>query len=259
MRLREPPVCPKRRSRQYRLQQRLGYPGGGRYPGAGDRRAVVEHQPRVAVPAGIIALHLQPGRRTRHLPVAVCPARVAPAGDALRLTTGSNAASVSASADGQQTGLLRHTAGPRTYGSSPILESGPARLSQAQPVTTGSQEIEAFDVSADGRWLLFDSDRSGTQQLYRMPLQGGEVEQLTNLPTPAMAPGALPRRPRDHLPHFPGRTPAGLRDGCGRGNAGPGHPRQRPEPDGVLVAGWAHARLPEGRIRAVANDRDREP
>ncbi|MFL5403829.1 MAG: hypothetical protein ACJ8BF_13540, partial [Gemmatimonadales bacterium] len=69
-----------------------------------------------------------------------------------------------------------------------IPQSGIVRLSRAEPVTTGSQEIEAFDVSADGRWLVFDSDRSGIQQLYRMPLQGGEVEQLTNAAEPSMAP-----------------------------------------------------------------------
>ena len=110
-----------------------------------------------------------------------------PADDALRLTTGSNAASVSASADGRRLVYSAHSRTANVW-SSPILESGPARLSQAQPVTSGSQEIETFDISVDGRWLLFDSDRSGIQQLYRMPLQGGEVEQLTNLPTPAMAP-----------------------------------------------------------------------
>jgi len=79
---------------------------------------------------------------------------------------------------------------------SPILEPGPARLTQAQPVTTGTQEVEAFDVSVDGRWLLFDSDRSGTQQVYRMPVQGGEVEQLTNQAGPSMAP-ALSRDGRE--------------------------------------------------------------
>jgi Tol biopolymer transport system component len=118
-----------------------------------------------------------------------------PAGDALRLTTGSNAASVSTSADGRR---LVYSAFTRTSNvwSSPILASGPARLSEAQPVTTGSQEIEAFDVSPDGRWLVFDSDRSGLQQLYRMPVQGGEIEQLTNLPAPTMAP-ALSRDGRE--------------------------------------------------------------
>jgi eukaryotic-like serine/threonine-protein kinase len=114
-----------------------------------------------------------------------------PAGDAIRLTTGSNAASVSASLDGRR---LVYAAFSRTANvwSSPILESGPARLSQAKPVTTGTQEIEAFDVSPDGKWLLFDSDRGGTQQLYRMPAQGGEVEQLTDHPDPSLAPSLSP-------------------------------------------------------------------
>jgi Tol biopolymer transport system component len=65
-------------------------------------------------------------------------------------------------------------------------------VSRAQPVTTGSQEIEAFDVSADGRWLVFDSDRGGTQQLYRMPLAGGDVEQLTDGDEPSLAPAFSP-------------------------------------------------------------------
>ncbi len=110
-----------------------------------------------------------------------------PARDAIRLTTGLNAASVSVSADGRR---LAYAAYSRTANvwSATIPASGVARLSWAEPLTTGSQEIEAFDVSADGRWLVFDSDRSGIQQLYRMPIPGGEVEQLTNDPQPSMAP-----------------------------------------------------------------------
>jgi len=110
-----------------------------------------------------------------------------PAREAVRLTTGLNAASVSVSADGRR---LAYAAYIRTANvwSATISPSGVARLSRAEPVTTGSQEIEAFDVSADGRWLVFDSDRSGIQQLYRMPIPGGEVEQLTNDPQPSMAP-----------------------------------------------------------------------
>jgi len=34
-------------------------------------------------------------------------------------------------------------------------------------------------VSPDGRWLAFDSDRSGVPQIYRVPLAGGDPEQLT--------------------------------------------------------------------------------
>jgi TolB protein len=114
-----------------------------------------------------------------------------PASNAVRLTTGLNPASVSISADGNR---LAYAAYSRTANvwSVAIPPAGAARLARAEPVTTGSQEIEAFDVSADGRWLVFDSDRSGIQQLYRMPLQGGEVEQLTNGPEPSLAPSVSP-------------------------------------------------------------------
>jgi Tol biopolymer transport system component len=70
----------------------------------------------------------------------------------------------------------------------PIPRAGTVTLSRAQQVTTGSQEIEGFDASPDGRWLVFDSNRGGVQQLYRMPIAGGDVEQLTSGDTPALAP-----------------------------------------------------------------------
>ncbi|MFL5401427.1 MAG: protein kinase domain-containing protein, partial [Gemmatimonadales bacterium] len=110
-----------------------------------------------------------------------------PLGEAVRLSTGLNAATVSVSADGRRLAYAAYTRTSNIW-SVAIPQSGIVRLSRAEPVTTGSQEIEAFDVSADGRWLVFDSDRSGIQQLYRMPLQGGEVEQLTNAAEPSMAP-----------------------------------------------------------------------
>ena len=103
----------------------------------------------------------------------------------------SSAVNVSASADGRRLAYAGFTRTANVW-SIPIPASGAARVSQAEPVTTGSQEIESFDVSADGRWLLFDSDRSGIQQVYRMPLQGGEVEQLTSAPEPAMSPAVSP-------------------------------------------------------------------
>ncbi|HEV2085546.1 MAG TPA: protein kinase [Gemmatimonadales bacterium] len=110
-----------------------------------------------------------------------------PSRDAVRLTTGLNAATVNVSADGRRLAYAAYTRTANVW-SVPVPASGAVPLSRAEPVTTGTQEIEAFDVSADGRWLVFDSDRSGIQQLYRMPLQGGEVEQLTNDPEPAMGP-----------------------------------------------------------------------
>ena len=110
-----------------------------------------------------------------------------PEGEAVRLSTGLNAATVSVSRSGSR---LIYATFSRTANvvSMPISRSGTESLSRAQPVTTGSQEIEGFDVSPDGRWLAFDSNRGGVQQIYRMALPGGDVEQLTSGDSPSFGP-----------------------------------------------------------------------
>ncbi|MEZ0335979.1 MAG: hypothetical protein ACAI18_18465, partial [Gemmatimonadales bacterium] len=168
-----------------------------------------------------------------------------PAHEAIRLTTGLNAATVSASADGRH---LAYATFRRTSNvwSLPIPGSGSVNVSQAEPVTTGSQEIEAFEISADGRWLVFDADRSGTQQLYRMPLAGGEVEQLTHGADPALAPALSPDG-RELAYH-------GFRDGIRQIFVMPsegGTPVQ-------VTRGTAHYRIaqwsPDGRSLTVVKD-----
>jgi dipeptidyl aminopeptidase/acylaminoacyl peptidase len=110
-----------------------------------------------------------------------------PAKEASRLTTGSNAAQVTVSADGRRLAYAAFTETGNVW-SLTIPSSGTVSVSRAEPVTSGTQFVEAFDISPDGRWLTFDSDRGGTHQIYRMPLSGGEVEQLTTGAEPAMAP-----------------------------------------------------------------------
>ena len=109
----------------------------------------------------------------------------------MRLTTGLNAAQVSVSADGLR---LAYTAFTQTSNVWSLLvpRSGVALVSQAEPVTRGSQVVESCDVSPDGRWLAFDSDRGGVHQIYRMPLLGGDVEQLTSGAAPAFVPTFSP-------------------------------------------------------------------
>jgi Tol biopolymer transport system component len=110
-----------------------------------------------------------------------------PAHDVVRLSTGLNPSTVSLSADGRR---LAYATFSRTANiwSLPIPLQGSVTSSSAKPVTTGSQEIEGFSVSADERWLVFDSNRGGTQQVYRMRLPNGDVEQLTNGDAPSLAP-----------------------------------------------------------------------
>lgn len=47
-----------------------------------------------------------------------------------------------------------------------------------RPLTAGSQDYRP-EVSPDGRWLAFLSRRSGSAQLWRMRLDGGEPEQMS--------------------------------------------------------------------------------
>jgi eukaryotic-like serine/threonine-protein kinase len=114
-----------------------------------------------------------------------------PARDAARVTTGLNAADMSVSADGRRLAYAAFTETSNVW-ALPIPTSGVASVYRAEPVTTGTQVIERFSVSPDGRWLAFDSDRGGTQQIYRVPLAGGETEQLTSGDEPAFDPSISP-------------------------------------------------------------------
>jgi Tol biopolymer transport system component len=114
-----------------------------------------------------------------------------PARPASRVTTGLSAAQVNVSADGRRLVYAAFTENANVW-SLPIPTAGTPATSVAEPVTSGTQMIEAFDISLDGKWLVFDSDRSGTQQIYRVPLAGGEPEQLTTGAEPAFQPGFSP-------------------------------------------------------------------
>jgi Tol biopolymer transport system component len=114
-----------------------------------------------------------------------------PARAPARLTTGLYAAQLSVSADGRRLAYAVFTQTSNVW-SVAVPTSGISLVSRAEPVTRGSQVIENVDVSRDGRWLAFDSDRSGVQQIYRMPLGGGDVEQLTSGAEPAFSPQFSP-------------------------------------------------------------------
>ena len=54
-------------------------------------------------------------------------------------------------------------------------------------------------VSRDGRWLLYDSDLRGNSDIYRIPVNGGQPEQLTDDPADEFAPDLSPGRPCHRL------------------------------------------------------------
>src|SRR5262249_557287 len=47
-------------------------------------------------------------------------------------------------------------------------------------LTRGEKNSNAPAFSSDSQWVLFASDRSGKRNLYRIPIDGGEAEMITN-------------------------------------------------------------------------------
>jgi Tol biopolymer transport system component len=86
--------------------------------------------------------------------------------------------SISFSIDGARIAYAVYTSSANVW-AMPIPSDTPVSSASAVSVTSGNQTVEGVRVSADGRWLIYDSDLSGNSDLYRVPLSGGETEQLT--------------------------------------------------------------------------------
>ena len=94
-----------------------------------------------------------------------------------------NAHSISLSPDGKRlaySSLAFHA----NIWSLAIPSQGVVSLPDAQQVTFGSEKTEKLVVSRDGQWLAFDSDRSGSTDVWKVRIAGGEPEQVTRDPGP---------------------------------------------------------------------------
>ncbi len=97
-----------------------------------------------------------------------------------RITTGLNALNVTISANGARIGYAAFTETSNIW-TTPASPAAAVSLAAATQVTSGSQVIEWLDLSPDGRWVVFDSDRGGNSSIYRLALDGGaEPEKLTS-------------------------------------------------------------------------------
>jgi Tol biopolymer transport system component len=114
-----------------------------------------------------------------------------PADTATRLTTGLNAHTISLSATGDRLVYSAYSQSINVW-SVPIPTREIALSSQAVPLTSGSQSVEQFAISPDGKWLAFDSDVSGNQDIWKMPIDGGTPQQLTSGPEDEFSPGWSP-------------------------------------------------------------------
>ncbi|HEX5633118.1 MAG TPA: hypothetical protein VFX50_07820, partial [Gemmatimonadales bacterium] len=101
------------------------------------------------------------------------------AGEPERLTTGASAQTLTLARDGATLAYSRFLSRANVW-SLAIPARGVATLDSAVEVTSGSQTVEGFDLSPDGRTLAFDSDREGNQDIYVMSLPDGRVTRLTS-------------------------------------------------------------------------------
>ncbi len=95
-----------------------------------------------------------------------------------RLTTGLDAYSISIADDGRTLAYDRMIVRQNVY-AIPIPVSGVASVRDARPISKGNQMVEAFTLSSDGKWVAFDSNIAGTQEIFVMPAGGGEARQVT--------------------------------------------------------------------------------
>jgi Tol biopolymer transport system component len=114
-----------------------------------------------------------------------------PDGEPHRITTGLNPERIGLSADGKRLtwSVMTETANIWTL---PIPARDSVPFSRARQVTQGTQNIENLDVSPDGAWLYYDSDRNGNSDIWRQPIAGGTPQQVTTDPAPDFDPTVSP-------------------------------------------------------------------
>ncbi|MEO5589255.1 MAG: protein kinase [Gemmatimonadaceae bacterium] len=110
-----------------------------------------------------------------------------PVGTPVRVTTGLNPSLISLSADGSQLAYSIATYQTNIW-KAQISKTGWISTRGALPVANERQTTEALDVSRDGRWIVFDSDRAGVMQIFRMSADGRAVQQLTHGSNPSFKP-----------------------------------------------------------------------
>jgi serine/threonine-protein kinase len=104
-----------------------------------------------------------------------------PRGQPNQVTTGLDAHSISVSTDGSRAAYSRFTF-RRNVWQIAIPETGRVSIANATQLTFGNQTVENHGLSWDGRWLAFDSNLEGNQDIYVMPVEGGEPRRVTSDP-----------------------------------------------------------------------------
>jgi len=112
-------------------------------------------------------------------------------GAAVRLTVGLGAHTVSLAANGRRMAYA-YLAVRTSVWSVPMPVHPPGTSTSATRLTNANEKIELFDVSPDHRWIYYDSDILGKSEIYRIPLRGGEAEELTTARADDFGPAVSP-------------------------------------------------------------------
>lgn len=161
-------------------------------------------------------------------------ANLSPSGTAVRLTTGLNAHTISIDRSGKVLAYSLFTTVANVW-STPIPRS-PVESPRLTPRTNGTQTIESIVISPDQKWLAYDSNINGNQDIFKVLLAGGEPDQLTHNGADNFAPNWSPdgRQLAFHS-LVKGNRDVYVIDADG-GNLSPVAVTPREE----LIAGWKH-------------------
>jgi serine/threonine-protein kinase len=157
---------------------------------ADGRRVAVTAEDHLNVsPAWLDARHLvfisnREGAREVYV-VEVGPA--GPRGEPQKVAGGTDAHSISVSADGTRLAFAKMSVRQNVW-VYPIRASGPVSIRDGRQVTSGTQVVEMHDVSPDGQWLVYDSNRRGNADIYKLRLDGGEPIPIVTSPGDDFAP-----------------------------------------------------------------------
>ena len=108
-----------------------------------------------------------------------------------RLSTGLGAQTISLSAAGTRVAYSKYSSRSSLW-SIGIPTNPPVTSAGASRITNANENIESMNISADGKWLFYDSDLAGNSDIFRLPLSGGDPEQLTTERADDFAPDPSP-------------------------------------------------------------------
>ncbi|HEY4320880.1 MAG TPA: protein kinase [Gemmatimonadales bacterium] len=108
-------------------------------------------------------------------------------GAPVRLSAGLGAHTIAISHGGTQLAYSLYSARTTTWWMPVPTEPG-ATTARAVRITNANEYIEQLNPSDDGQWLYYDSDLTGNDDIFRIPVAGGTAERLTTDPADDFAP-----------------------------------------------------------------------